>query len=136
LCLSAWHYGNLAAASETGFIEGIQIPADAYYFFAFVAGLAMFSDVRYLVLGGLRGAQRIARHLWRMGFAMYIAASSLFTGNPQLFPDALREAGLTSIPEQAVALVTFYWFVKILFWPGIKRLYRSVRARPIAGNPS
>jgi hypothetical protein len=35
-------------------------------------------DVRMLVRGGVLGAKRIARYLWRMYFGLFIAAVSIF----------------------------------------------------------
>jgi hypothetical protein len=38
--------------------------------------LAAVGDVRMLVGGGVVGAKRIGRHLWRMCFGLFIAAGS------------------------------------------------------------
>lgn len=127
LCLAATYYGNLAAASETGFIQGIEIPVEAYYFFAIISGVCALSDLRYVLIGGLSGAQRIARHLWRMGFAMYMATSSLFTGQPQRFPNFLRESGMLAVPENLVVLLILFWFLKTLVWTHIKKAFNSFR---------
>jgi hypothetical protein len=37
-------------------------------------------DARMLARGGVLGAKRIARHLWRMCFGLFIAAGSFFLG--------------------------------------------------------
>jgi hypothetical protein len=42
--------------------------------------LAAAGDLRMLVRGGLFGAKRIARHLWRMCFGLFIASGSFFFG--------------------------------------------------------
>jgi hypothetical protein len=42
--------------------------------------LAAVGDVRMLVRGGVLGTKRIARHLWRMCFGLFIAAGSFFLG--------------------------------------------------------
>lgn len=120
VCLASIYYGNLALKSETGFIENNEIPAAAYFFFATIAGLCAASDMRYILIGGLSGAQRLARHLWRMGFAMYMAVSSFFTGQPQVFPEALAATGLLAVPETLVVLVTIFWFLKVLAWPTLR----------------
>jgi hypothetical protein len=43
--------------------------------------LAAAGDLRMLLRGGLFGAQRIARHLWRMCFGLFIARD-LFSSDP------------------------------------------------------
>jgi hypothetical protein len=50
------------------------------FFMGSVMLLAGVGDVRMLVRGGVFGARRIARHLWRMCFGLFIAAGSFFLG--------------------------------------------------------
>ena len=47
---------------------------------------ATVGDVRMLVRGGVSGAQRIARHLWCMCFALFFRHRLLFLGQQQVFP--------------------------------------------------
>jgi hypothetical protein len=65
-----------------------------YFFLGSVALLSAAEDVRMLWHGGVSGALRIARHLWRMCFALFIASASLFLARPQLFPALLRKTGI------------------------------------------
>lgn len=81
-----------AANSSTRAKDGI--PAGMYFFLGSVALLSAAGDVRMLWHGGVSGAQRIARHLWRMCFALFIASSPLFLARPQLFPALLRKTGI------------------------------------------
>jgi uncharacterized membrane protein len=62
------------ATSENG------VPVGMNFFMGTVMLLAAVGDVRMLVGGGLSGAKRIARHLWRMCFGLFIAAGSFFMG--------------------------------------------------------
>jgi hypothetical protein len=50
------------------------------FFMGSVMLLAAAGDVRILVGGGVIGAKRIAPHLWRMCFGLFIAAGSFFLG--------------------------------------------------------
>src|SRR6202051_1574854 len=50
------------------------------FFMGSVMLLAAAEDVRMLVRGGVFGTKRIARHLWRMCFGLFIAAGSFFMG--------------------------------------------------------
>jgi len=100
ISIAAFYYGGQAASSPTGFIQGVEIPAGAYYFFAVIAAICALSDLRYLLLGGLSGAQRLARHLWRMGFALYIAVSSLFTGAATTFSTITTRQRVACCPRK------------------------------------
>ena len=68
--------------------------AGPYFFLGCVAVLAAAGDVRMLVRGGISGTSRIARHLWRMCFALFIAAASIFLARQQLFPALFRRTGI------------------------------------------
>ncbi|NOX96205.1 MAG: hypothetical protein GXP04_14270 [Alphaproteobacteria bacterium] len=107
-------FGLQALNSEDGLMDGFS--SGPYFFFG---GLALFSavlDASMLIRGGLAGKQRIARHLWRMCFAFFIAAGSLFTGpGAKAFPDAIRETGILSAPEPLILLVMLFWLIRVLF---------------------
>ncbi|MGA2098047.1 MAG: hypothetical protein ABSH39_17235 [Candidatus Acidiferrum sp.] len=44
-----------------------------FFFLGSICLLAAAGDIRKLVSGGLFGAKRVARHLWRMCFGLFIA---------------------------------------------------------------
>ncbi|HWF84419.1 MAG TPA: hypothetical protein VG222_06220 [Vicinamibacterales bacterium] len=48
------------------------------FFPATITTMAAAGDVRVMRSGALRGGRRLARHLWRMCFALFIAAGSFF----------------------------------------------------------
>jgi hypothetical protein len=77
-------FGLEAARSQTGLKYGVA--AGPYFFLGSVALIAAVGDVRMLVRGGVSGAQRLARHLWRMCFGWFIASASIFLARPHLFP--------------------------------------------------
>lgn len=83
--------------------------------FGSAALLFAASDVRLLARGGAAGAPRLARHLWRMGLAFWIAVASLFLGNARVFPAAVRSARVLPVPVLAVALLVLFWLVKVRF---------------------
>ena len=84
------------------------------FVFAGIAGLAAFGDFRVIRRGGVSGAARISRHLWRMGVALFIAAGS-FAGQPKVIPHFLRGSPLILLPALAVALSLIYWLVRVRF---------------------
>jgi hypothetical protein len=85
-------YGLEAAHSQTGLNDGYA--AGLYFFSGALALLAATGDVRMLVRGGVSGAQRLARHLWRMCCGLFVAAGSFFIGQQQIFPAFLRKTNL------------------------------------------
>jgi uncharacterized membrane protein len=109
--LLALSSGLEAAASGTGAKHGYS--ATFYYVVAGVAFFLAASDLRFILRGGLSGAARLARHLWRMGFGFFIAAGSLFLGQPQVFPEALRGTLVLAAPVILVIGATLYWLVRV-----------------------
>lgn len=94
-------------------------PPEALVFFAVVSLLCALLDLRLLCKGQIAGAQRLVRHLWRMGFAMLIATGSFFTGQMQVFPAIVRKSSLLGlpvlvIPVLLVLLTTLYWLARTL----------------------
>lgn len=122
--LTQWRYGFLAAGSPTG--EFQHSDASPYFFFGSIALLAAVLDLRQLVWG-VHGAHRIARHLWRMSFGLWIATTSLFLGQPQVFPHWMHAADLVFIPPLAVGMLLLYWLIRVLFG---KRYKRKTAAKP------
>lgn len=57
---------------------------------------------------------RLARHLWRMCFALLIAEKSLFLGQPQVFPEMLRKPYILSAPLILTLVAMLYWLFRVL----------------------
>lgn len=55
-------------------------PPQTLLVFGLISLLCAGLDLRTIWAGKIAGAHRLARHLWRMGFAMLIATGSFFTG--------------------------------------------------------
>jgi len=75
---------------QRGVYQIVGAPAAACYVFGGVAVLAGVLDLRVMIRGGVSGAQRIARHLWRMCTALLITATSFFLARAHLFPAFVR----------------------------------------------
>ncbi|HJR80153.1 MAG TPA: hypothetical protein VJ821_08775 [Anaerolineales bacterium] len=97
-----------------GFVAEGQ-PTALYVIFGAVALLAALGDVRMILAGGIQGAHRIARHLWRMCLALFIATGSFFLGQADEFPEQLRNFALLPFPVLLVLLTMVYWLVRVLF---------------------
>lgn len=107
----AFTLGFEALNSADGKIGGI--PPQPLFMFGIVGLLGGMLDARLLWAGGIQGAHRLARHLWRMGFAMWIATASFFLGQARFFPEPIRKSGLLAIPVLLVAGLMFYWLVRV-----------------------
>lgn len=112
-------YGLEAANSQTGLKDGV--PAGMYFFMGSVALLSAAGDVRMLLRGGVFGAHRIARHLWRMCFALFIAAGSLFLGQQQVFPALLRKTNVLFLPSILPLILMIFWLFRVRFTNAYKR---------------
>lgn len=89
------------------------VPAPMFLFLGTVVVLAAASDVRVIRRGGLHGRPRLVRHLWRMCFALWIAAGSFFIGQAHTFPEALRQPALLAVPVLVPLLAMPYWIWRL-----------------------
>ena len=78
LGILTWMNGINVVRSGASSQDGV--PVGMSFFMGSVMLLAAAGDVRMLVGGGVAGTKRIARHLWRMCFGLFIAAGSFFMG--------------------------------------------------------
>ena len=89
--------------------------------------LAASGDVRMLVRGGVSGTKRIARHLWRMCFGLFIASGSFFLGGSNRPLRLLSTVGLGKYLSPALFNTTLYLILTIL--PLILLVFWLVRVR-------
>jgi hypothetical protein len=104
-------FGWQAAMSRSGELDGL--PAAPHFIFAGVAALAALGDWRVIRQGGISGAPRLRRHLWRMCVGLFIATGSFFLGQQQVFPQALQGSPLLFVPELALLGALVYWLIRI-----------------------
>ena len=117
--LTSLALGVVTLKSPSGRLHGI--PPFAFFLHGVVGVVAGVGDARVLRAsraGGLTGTarlapQRLARHLWRMGWALWIAAASFFFGQARVIPAPLRVPGLLALPPLAVLLTTAYWLWRV-----------------------
>jgi hypothetical protein len=96
-----------AATSPTGMKNGYT--PGPFVFLGSVCLVAIIGDIRMLARGGVSGVRRIARHLWRMCFALFIASASIFLARQRLFPRFMRASG-------ALYVLSFLPLALMLFW--------------------
>ncbi len=115
----------LALAGVIGALSGDE-PAWA---FALAASLAAVGDLRVLRRGGVSGPSRIARHLWRMCAALFVATGSFFLGQADEIPAVLRGPHLM-IPAFAPLVLMLFWLVRIR----IGRAFKTAPAAPLGAT--
>ncbi len=89
------------------------MPAFPFFLFGLAGLLATVGDLRMMWSGPLQGSRRLARHLWRMCFALFIAALSFFIGQAKVIPEPFRNRGLLALPVLAVLVTMFYWLWRV-----------------------
>lgn len=112
VALGQWAIAALALASPKGAFDGI--PAGMALFIALVGTGAAAGDARLLRgSGGPQGTRRIARHLWRMCFALFVASGSFFLGQMKFIPEALRSIPVLVLLTLAPLLALAYWMWRV-----------------------
>lgn len=114
--------GVKAYNSPGGVVNGV--PFAMFFFLATVMLLAAAGDVRIMRRGAPRGGSRLARHLWRMCFALFIAAGSFFSVRvrvAKVLPEPFTTAPMRFLPIVLLFVAMFYWLWRVrrraLPWP-------------------
>jgi uncharacterized membrane protein len=114
LGLSNLAMGLVAVNSPRRMLNGV--PFLAFFIFATVALLAAAGDFRVLRWGALKGAARLRRHLWRMSFALFIAAGSFFSIRARVarvLPEPFLGGGVRAFLVLFPLLAMLYWLWRI-----------------------
>jgi uncharacterized membrane protein len=83
---------------------------------ASVLMLAAIGDLRIMRSGVPRGRPRLARHLWRMCFALFIAAGSFFSIRERvatILPEPFTTAPMRVLPILLIFGAMFYWLWRL-----------------------
>jgi len=117
------------------------VPVGMNFFMGTVMLLAAAGDVRMLLRGGVLGAKRIVRHLWRMCFGLFIAAGSFLLGPSNRPLRLLSAVGLGQHLSPALFGTTLYLVLSILplvllvFWVFRVWLSSTYRKKVVAAQP-
>ncbi len=106
--------GAKAFNSPGGFLNGV--PFFMHFFLATVIFLAAAGDVRVMRFGVPRGRPRLARHLWRMCFALFIAAGSFFSVRERvakILPEPFTTGPMRALPILLLFGAMFYWLWRV-----------------------
>lgn len=113
-----------AAAIAWSALEGETTPVGRGPIFAF-AGLCLLAgllDLNAILRPRLGARQRLARHLWRMCFAFFIATGSFFLGQQKVMPAALHHSPLLFVLAFAPFAVMLFWLVRLRLPKAMARL--------------
>ena len=127
----AFLIGAQAAGDPDRLVGGS--PPESYFVFGGVIALAAALDLRTILKGGLTGVPRIARHLWRMCAALFIATGSLFFGQQDELPAAMRGSPVLLVLGFAPLALMLFWLVRIRFAKALARL--KLRAPAALARP-
>jgi hypothetical protein len=138
--LAELSFGLVAMNSPRGRID--FLPYQPMFAFAGLAGLAAALDLSFILRRQLSGAQRIARHLWRMCAALLIATTSFFQGQQDNFPEAWQGAAIWYLPALGVLSAMLFWIFRVRFgrswrrWPPGDKVSRAPSASPLVPDPA
>lgn len=121
----SWMNGIQVVRSGANSQNGV--PVGMILFMGSVQLLAGAGDIRMLLRGGLFGTKRIARHLWRMCFGLFIASGSFFLGGNNRPLRLLSAAGLGQHLPRALFNTALYLVLTIL--PLVLLVFWLVRVR-------
>jgi uncharacterized membrane protein len=106
--------GFKALASPGRAIDGV--PFFMPFFLATVTTFSAAGDLRMMRSGALRGASRLRRHLWRMCFALFIAAGSFFSIRARvakILPEPFTTPAMRALPVALVFVAMFFWLWRV-----------------------
>lgn len=106
------------------------VPAGMQFFIATIVLLAGIGDVRMVRARNLQGTRRLARHLWRMCFGLFIATGSFLA---QLVQMTFMPVWMRSLP--VILILAAGPLVMLLYWMWRVRLKQNLQgvmtAKPI-----
>jgi len=94
----------------------------AIYAFTSVLAIAAIADAKVVLAGGITGAPRIARHLWRMCLGLTLAAGSAFTnGVARLLPGPYHVPFAFFLPQFLPLGLLIFWMIRVRFTGWLKQ---------------
>jgi hypothetical protein len=142
LALGILTWMNAIQVVRSGANSQDGVPVGMSFFMGSVMLLAAAGDVRMLLRGGLFGAKRTARHLWRMCFGLFIASGSFFLGPSNRPLRLLSRVGLgqhlpVALFSTALYLIlTLLPLVLLIFWLIRVRFASAYKGKPIQLTPA
>ena len=113
----------------------LLLPAGMLFFLATVALLAAIGDIRMMSAGGIRGSRRLARHLWRMCFGLFIASGSFAAQLVRLtfMPPQFRSMPVILLLGEGPLVVLLYWMWRVRLKQNLRGLANGAQELREAG---
>lgn len=105
-------------------VDAAGVPNTISAVFGSVVALAALCDLKVILQRGISGAGRISRHLWRMCFALFIAAGSFFLSQMEIVFPGTRGAWIW-VPALAPLVLLAFWMIRV-------RVGRAFKSAPAA----
>lgn len=114
-------------------IDGV--PAGMMFFMNTIILLAAVGDFRMIRAGGLQGSRRLARHLWRMCFGLFIASGSFAAqlARMEFVPGPLRSVPLIVVLGITPLVVLFYWMWRVRLRQNLRGMMTAKPAAALEG---
>jgi len=135
--LFAW--GGFRQAFATLDMPGHQsegVPAGMHFFLSTVMLLATVGDARMIYAGGIHGTRRLARHLWRMCFGLFIASGSFVAQLVRMtfMPEWMRSLPVILVLSAGPLAVLLYWMWRVRLRQNLRGVMtaKPVVARSVA----
>jgi uncharacterized membrane protein len=103
-------------------IEGV--PAGMQFFLSTIILLAAVGDARMIRVRGVTGTRRLARHLWRMCFGLFIATGSFVAQLVRMtfIPAWMRSLTVILVFAAGPLVVLLYWMWRVRFRRNLRGL--------------
>jgi hypothetical protein len=105
----------MAAGAFTATAKLTPVGNGPVFAMAGICLLAGLLDLNAILRKRMTQRQRIARHLWRMCFAFFIATGSFFLGQQDVLPAVVRGSPLLFVLAFAPFGVMAFWLVRLRF---------------------
>lgn len=104
---------GFVAIGQGGAVDGV--PVGMVFFMSTIILLAAFGDARMIRAGGVRGTRRVARHLWRMCFGLFIATGSFVAQLVRMtfIPHWMRSLPVILFLSAGPLVVLVYWMWRV-----------------------
>jgi hypothetical protein len=124
--------GLKAASSATGLAGGYS--ATSYYGLAGFIAFAAALDAKVLLNRGIAGSPRLARHLWRMCAALFVALGSFFLGQQRVMPAVIQGSPWLGVPPLAVLAIMVLWLLRLRLAKLLNRLKGSAALKSVSSS--
>jgi hypothetical protein len=90
-------------------------PLAGYFILASFGAFAAALDLKVILRGGISDTQRIARHPWRMCFALLFTSAFFFLGQQKVMPAFMQGSPVLFVPALAPLVLMEFCLFRVRF---------------------